>query len=233
MYYLGLIPARGGSKGIPRKNTTLLAGLPLISYSIQAANQSTRLDQCVVSTDDEQIKSVAEEYGGNVPFLRPEALSADASSAGDVMGHAINELCLDPDRTAIVYLQPTSPLRTTDDIDSAIAHFEKSSADTLVSVVEVPHNFAAESQMILRDGQLSPLFDNVALQRQAKAIRYARNGPAILICRARNIIEGRSFYDSKLKVVPMVMPIQRSVDIDDISDLLIAENTLKQQENRL
>ena len=224
MYYLGIIPARGGSKGIPLKNIAPLAGAPLIAYAIEAANSSTLLRRTIVSTDDEQIKKVALENGGDVPFLRPIGFSKDNSSASEVIIHALQELQLDIDSTAVVYLQPTSPFRQSKDIDDAISLFESSSADTVVSVVEVPHNFSAESQMVIKDGSLNTLLQKkTLLSRQEKEVRYARNGPAVLVCRARNIIDGIPFYDSRLKVMPVIMPLERSIDIDTPFDLKIAE----------
>jgi CMP-N,N'-diacetyllegionaminic acid synthase len=224
MYYLGLIPARGGSKGVPGKNIRMLRGKPLIAYTIEAAQASRRLHRTVVSTDDDDIKRVAEACGAELPFQRPAICSTDNASAIDVMQQALGSLKLPQSDTAIVYLQPTSPMRDASDIDNAIELFEESDADTLVTVMPVPHQYGVESQMEIEDQKLHRIISTpVPLRRQEKPQRYARNGPAILICRAVNIARDMDFYDPSLNIVPMIMPTARSQDIDSEIDFCITE----------
>jgi N-acylneuraminate cytidylyltransferase len=118
-----LIPARGGSKRLPRKNVKLLVDKPLIAWSIEVAKASKYIDRVVVSTDDEEIKQVSEQYGAEVPFLRPEHLSNDHASSFDVIKHAIGFLKLDQPNELIVLLQPTSPLRLVSELDTALEFF--------------------------------------------------------------------------------------------------------------
>ena len=142
--YLSIIPARGGSKGIPNKNIVNIAGKPLIQYTIEAALNSKSLHSLIISTDDKKIAEVGKNCGVEIPFMRPAKLARDDTPAIDVVLHALDWLkendSYEPD--AVVLLQPTSPLRTEKHIDEAIQLFVEENADTVVSIVEVPHNFS-------------------------------------------------------------------------------------------
>jgi N-acylneuraminate cytidylyltransferase len=142
MKILGLIPARGGSKGIPRKNIKPLGGKPLIAYSIEAGLKSRYLDKVLVSTDDEEIAQVARQYGADVPFIRPAELARDDTPTLPVIQHALRFLA-DKGETydAVCLLQPSSPFRTPAFIDAAIEKYVRSGADSLVTVRRVPHHF--------------------------------------------------------------------------------------------
>ena len=129
---LAIVPARGGSKGIKKKNIVDFHGKPLIAWSIEAAKGSKYLTQCVVSTEDEEIAAIAKAHGGTVPFIRPRHLSLDDSKSDDVVLHTLENMNGDFD--IVVLLQPTSPLRVSSDIDTAIEMFLGSNAKTLVSV---------------------------------------------------------------------------------------------------
>jgi len=132
---LGLIPARGGSKGVPRKNIRELAGIPLIAHSIQAARDATAIDSVVVSTDDEEIAEVADSHGARVPFMRPSELAMDKAPTAPVITHALETLHdAGEEHDAFVLLQPTSPLRTVTHIDEAYSLYEESDADPVISV---------------------------------------------------------------------------------------------------
>src|SRR5690242_3805240 len=131
---LAIVPARGGSKGVPRKNIRALAGKPLIGYSILAAKASRYIDRCILSSDDEEIISVARAAGCEVPFVRPAELASDAADGLDVVRHALKALPGKYDY--VVNLQPTSPLRSTGDIDGAIELCVGTGARTCASVVE-------------------------------------------------------------------------------------------------
>ena len=141
---LGVITARGGSKGIPGKNIKLLAGKPLISYTIEAAKKSGVFDRLILSTDDESIARVAKDYGCDVPFMRPKDLAEDKTAHLPVLQHAVNWLKenenYSPD--AVMILQPTAPLRQDFHIKEATELFFRSGADSVVSVSEIPQHFS-------------------------------------------------------------------------------------------
>jgi CMP-N-acetylneuraminic acid synthetase len=143
MHVLAVIPARAGSKGIPGKNIRPLNGRPLLAYSVDAARESRTVTRVVVSTDDEEIARVAREAGAEVPFLRPAALAGDAVPMLDTLQQVVAALksadAYCPD--IIVLLQPTSPLRTAAHVDAAVTLLLETSADSVVSVVDVPHQF--------------------------------------------------------------------------------------------
>jgi CMP-N-acetylneuraminic acid synthetase len=221
---LGLIPARGGSAGIPRKNLASLAGRPLIAHTIAAALAASRLERVVVSTDDAEIAEAARAAGAEAPFLRPAELAADAAPALMVIRHAVDWL---RDREgwraeAVVYLQPTSPLRPAARIDQAVELLLAGPADTVVSVVEVPHNLVPGSQMRLDDqGMLEPCLDRPGpLRRQEKPRLYARNGPAVLALRPAAWRREALYAGPTL---PLVMGRWESLDIDGPEDLELAQ----------
>ena len=222
---MGLIPARGGSKGIPGKNLVLLRGRPLVAWTAEAARGS-RLDRVVVSSDDAAIIRAA-TAGGTVeaPFVRPAELAADDTPAIDVVLHAIGwmaeQRAYRPD--AVMLLQPTSPLRTRRHIDEAIETFERRGADSLVSVVRTPHSMVPESAMRLDDaGWLQPYvpLDERANLRQKKPAYYARNGAAIYLVHRDVLLQRRSLYGDH--IAPYVMSREDSVDIDEPFDLELA-----------
>lgn len=215
---LGLIPARGGSKGIPNKNLVDLGGKPLLARSIEPALSSV-LDTVVVTSDSREILDVAEQYGATA-LERPAEFATDTSSAAAVISHALSTLT--PSPTYVCYLQPTSPFRRTRHIDEAVALAKKSGSDTVVSVMPVPHAHAPGSVMKLDErGRLHPAFDmKDPLHRQSKPVFYARNGPAVLIIRAERFIETGTFYDGVTHAY--VMDRESSLDIDDPFDLKLA-----------
>lgn len=227
MNTLGLITARGGSKSIPKKNIAPLAGKPLLAHTCEAARQSGVLSRVVLSTDDAEIADVGRACGVEVPFMRPAEISGDDAKSIDVALHAIDWLAENEGWHAdvLVLLQPTSPLRTAQHIAEALDVLNQTGADTVVSVVEVPHRFSPYSVMRLEAGRLhhfweGPLpFDR--FRRQSVPVLYARNGPALLLTRVPVLQERRSFYGEH--VAPYVMGEQDSVDIDTPLDLQIAE----------
>ncbi len=226
MKILGVIPARSGSKSIPHKNITPLLGKPLIEYTFDAALGCKHLDRTILSTDDESYAALAKKHGIEVPFLRSPELAKDDTGMAEVLQDILRKLAADsyyPD--AITLLQPTSPLRRTEHIDSAIEHFCTTKANTLVSVQEVPHQFSPSSLMRLDDGFLVPAQEGkMILRRQDKPKLYARNGPAILIADRATLESGRLYGD---KIVPFTMDAADSVDIDGPIDLLVAETILR------
>jgi CMP-N,N'-diacetyllegionaminic acid synthase len=224
---LGLIPARGGSKGVPRKNVARLAGRPLIAYTCEAARSSRLLDRVIISTDDEEIARVARDHGADAPFLRPASLAADDTPMMDVIRHAVAELARQAYAAdAVALLQPTSPLRTAAHIDCAIELLQSSGADTVVSVLRVPHSFNPSSLMHMEGKYLVPNDRASALRRQDKPTLYARNGPAILILTNHAIENGAPYA---MNVVGFEMSAADSIDIDTPDDLLFAEFRLGQR----
>jgi CMP-N-acetylneuraminic acid synthetase len=212
---VALIPARGGSKCIPRKNLAPLAGKPLIAWAIEAAFESETVGRTVVSTEDAEIAEVARGLGAEV-VERPAALATDDSPMLDVVVHALESF---GPVEILVLLQPTSPLRRPAHVDGAVALLRSSGADAVVSVVEVPHVYRPASLMALEGDRLTRLDDTTYATRADKPIAYARNGPAILALRADRI--GGDLYRGDLR--GYVMDHRDSVDVDEPFDLELAE----------
>ncbi len=219
---VGIVPARGGSVGIPRKNVKLFGGKPLIAWSIEVARQSRHLDCVIVSTDDEEIARVARGYGADTPFMRPPDLATDTATAIDVVLHALDRI---PDADAITLLQPTSPLRSPEDVDGAIEAWH-SAGSTVVGVTR-----ARKSPNLLyriEGGALVPLLDSAApgANRQQWPPAYLLNG-AIYVADRKDLVRDRSFLTPSTRAY--VMPPERSVDIDDELDWRYAEYLLRPQ----
>lgn len=228
MKILAVIPARGGSKGIPRKNIALLRGRPLIAFTIDAARAATSLDRIVVSTDDAEIAATSRGLGAEV-VMRPADLAGDEASTLSVLQHAVAELARAAYRPdAVMTLQPTSPLRTSRHIDDAARAFANdASADSLVSCVEVPHVFHPYSVMRRTvEGYLVPFLDLPQPgRRQDKEPVFARNGAAIYITRTERL--GEFIFGGRL--MPYMMPEKASIDIDSLADLAAAECMLAER----
>ena len=230
MRVLAVIPARGGSKGIPNKNLALLCGRPLLAYTADAVKESKRLTRTIVSTDDERIADCARSLGLEVPFMRPSSLAGDDVPMLPVLRHAVDALQTDGfSADIVVLLQPTSPLRRGEHIDAAVDWLERVRGDSVVSVVEVPHQFNPASVMRLDDGLLKPFLEGpTATRRQDKPRVYARNGPAVLAVHARVLKEG-SLYGNESW--PLVMSPDDSLDIDTPLDLRLVESALAARTN--
>ena len=224
---LGLITARGGSKGIPRKNIKMLAGKPLISWTIETALQSQHLDWVVVSTDDEEIARVAREWGAHVPFIRPADLARDDSSHISVVIHALDWLekteHLEPEY--VMLLQPTSPLRTVQDIDEAIGLAKVHDAVAVVSVCEAKHH-PFLCKRVLDDGTIEDFMPSTVAykRRQDFPVVYAVNG-AIYLNQRESLVRDRTFFP--VETYPYVMPPERSLDIDTPWEVHLAELILR------
>jgi CMP-N-acetylneuraminic acid synthetase len=215
MRTLAVVPARGGSKGLPGKHLRLLAGRPLLAYTAEAALGSRTLTRTVVSTDDDAIAAAARSLGLDVPFRRPAALAADDTPMLPVLQHALAEAGAKA-FDAVVLLQPTSPLRRSAHVDDAVRLLESSGADSVVSVVEVPHQFSPVSVMRLDEGRLRGYVDGPMItRRQDKPQLFARNGPAVLAVRAP-VLAGGSLYGTDIR--PLIMSAEDSVDIDSAAD---------------
>ena len=232
MKVLGVITARGGSKGIPGKNLRPLAGKPLLHYTIDAARASAALDRLVLSTDDEAIAEAARALGCEVPFLRPAELARDETPHLPVMQHVVRWLDehdgYRPD--AVMILQPTSPLRRSDDITASIALLERTGADSVLSVSEVPAHVHPMRTLRLDDEDRAVLFvtgDPVRRRinrRQDLPPAWTMNG-AVYVCRTGVLFgDEPSLYGDD--TVAYRMPAEYGISIDDLDDWAVAERAL-------
>lgn len=222
--HIAVIPARGGSKSIPRKNLALAGGRPLLDWTADAALGAARVGRAILSTDDAAIAAHGRALGLEVPGLRPAQLAADDTPIIPVLAELLDRLGEEP--ASLVLLQPTSPLRTARHVDEAIALFEASGARTVVSVTEVPHRFNPLSVMTMEAGRLAPFIAQAAevLRRQDKPRVYARNGPAVLVVSPAQVREGRLYGDH---TVGYVMEAEGSLDVDDAADLAVVDQALR------
>lgn len=218
---IAIIPARGGSKRIPRKNIKLLAGKPLVFYTIKAALKSKYLDRIIVSTEDKEIEGITKKYGSEV-IKRPKALAKDKSPTIDVVFHILGVLEKEDYKPeAVVLLQPTSPLRATEDIDEAVRIFLNQDCKSVVSVCQYAHSpywfFKIEKK------RLKPLLGRKYFQLQSQDLPpvYLPNG-AVFVASPETLLKYRGF-DNNDKILPYIMPSQRSIDIDEELDFKLAE----------
>jgi N-acylneuraminate cytidylyltransferase len=234
MRVLGIITARGGSKGIPGKNLKLLGGKPLIDYTIDAAND-TPLDRLILSTDDPRIAKVARDLGCEVPFMRPAELARDETIHLDVIVHAVKWLRDHAGYLAdvVLTLQPTSPLRSSADIAAALRMLELSGADSVVSVNEVPpHNHPMRMLKVGADGMATlfatgqPVRTRVNRRQDLPPV-FVMNG-AVYACRTEAVLADEpSLYGDRVVAYPM--PRERSISIDTLEDWDEAERQLANQ----
>jgi len=231
---LGVITARGGSKGIPGKNLKLLAGKPLIAYSIDAAQRSGVFDRLVLSTDDPLIAAAARALGCEVPFMRPAELALDSTPHLPVMIHAVAWL-RDRERyqcDAVMILQPTSPFRTPDDIRAAVRLLESSGADSVVGVSPAPPHFNPMRMLAADDAGFARLFvtgepvRRRAVRRQDLPDVWAIN-EAIYLFRTQLLFDAEpSLYGDR--TVIYAMPAERGLAIDDARDWDAAERAIEE-----
>lgn len=221
---LGLIPARGGSKGIPGKNLVPLFGKPLVAWTIEAAATSRTMDRTILSTEDEGIASAARSLGCEVPFLRPKELAADDTPGIEPVLHALSMI---RGFDIVVLLQPTSPLRTALDIDAAVTALVSNGAPAVVSVTEAASH-PAWTYQVDEQGRLVPFLPAASrpTRRQELPTAWALNG-AIYVARTAWIMDSRSFLCPETIAFPM--PAERGLDIDEPLDLLIAEAVFRHQ----
>lgn len=226
MSILAVIPARGGSKGVPEKNIRELNGIPLIAHTILAAKKVNRLSKVIVSTDSEKIAEVSRHYGAEVPFIRPDYLATDTASSIDVVMHTIEYFKQTRvEFNDLILLQPTSPLRDEGDIDNSLDLYLGNKCDSVVSVCEAetnPYLF----KRIDDEGTLHDFIahDNKHMRRQDMPKLYRLNG-AIYITSVRLLEEKRSFYGNV--VLPYIMNSFKSIDIDNEIDFELAELFMK------
>ena len=221
-----MITARGASISVPSKNVAQLAGKPLIAWTIEAARSARTLRRVIVSTDDNECAAVAQAWGAEAPFLRPAALARDDSPHVDTVVHAIEWLADAGDRPEFVMvLQPTSPLRTSADIDAAVQLAVARDASAIVSVAEaVTHPFL--TVRITEEGRLADFVPKQPgyLRRQSFPTVYALNG-AIYLLRCDGVMRNRSMCPDGTHAY--IMPVDRSLDVDTLWDLHVAELILK------
>lgn len=220
---LALIPARGGSKGVPRKNIQILLGKPLIAWTIETALQASSVGRVVVSTDDAEIAEVAKTFGAEVPFMRPAALAQDDTPDFPVLAHALENIAAE----VIVWLRPTAPLRTVADIDQAIATLAETGAD---SVRSVSTSKAHPYWMKTLDGDILRPFvpdrdERSYPRRQTLPPAYVLNG-VVDVTTAKTAKGGTMWGE---KIAAYVMPADRAVDIDTETDFTIAESLLQRR----
>lgn len=223
---LCMIPARGGSKRVKRKNVRDLNGQPLISYTIQAANESGLFDEVIVSTEDEEIAAVAEEYGASVPFERPEELASDTAQVVDVTDHTLeyyDEQGREFDQLAV--LLATAPLRTATDLENAYRKFEAApEAEFLMSVTE--YRYSPFEALHEEDGYLKNYWNEFSGRRSQERPDLVVDTGAAYIMDVDAYKRERTFYGPKL--VGYHIPPERSVDVDEPFDLKLAEFLLQQ-----
>jgi CMP-N,N'-diacetyllegionaminic acid synthase len=228
MQILGIIPARGGSKGVPGKNIKMLADKPLISHTIESALHS-QLTKTIVSTDDENIANLAKEAGIEVPFIRPPEISGDTAKSIDVALHALSEMeKIDKCQyDAIMLLQPTAPFKTAEDIDQCIKILEANpQADSVISVVDVLAHHPARMKYLENGKLIDPPFCETYENQNRQELRpmYIRNG-AIYLTRRNTLL--KHSYKGQVCMAHVMSEI-RSINIDTIRDFKLAEWTYQQ-----
>ena len=223
---VGIIPARGGSKGIPDKNLKVLAGKPLLAYTADSARASGVIDRLVLSTDSADIAELGKSLDIEVPFMRPAELAADDTAMLPVLQHAVEKLEDDGWRAEIVVLlQPTSPLRKASHILDAVEKLRNEDCDSVVSVVEIPELFSPQKALREQDGALHFWLDEAKqiTRRQQLERAYAREGTVYVFWRDV-LMEKNSIYGEKC--LPLVLAAEESMNLDDIEDWQIAEAKL-------
>jgi CMP-N,N'-diacetyllegionaminic acid synthase len=222
---LAIIPARGGSKRIPKKNLAHIGGKSLLAWTIQAAKNTQKVSHILVSTDDMEIVEAARAMGIDVPWLRPEALSTDATPTLDVLLHALKWAVqkLTPVPEFAVLLEPTAPLRKAEQIDEAISLLMNSDADCVASVSELPHVFHPEEVLIVEHGSLQPYLRERTMDsrqlRNEQSSAYVLNG-LVYAFRIQSALSGYGLFGRK--TIPMITRWEDFLDIDTPEDLELA-----------
>jgi len=216
--FLAIIPARGGSKRLPRKNILDLCGKPLIAWSIEAGLKSQYIDKVVVTSDDDEILAISKKYGADI-INRPDELASDTSTTFDAIKHTIDNLNT---YDYVVLLQPTSPLRDEMHIDEAIELLESKNTDAIVSVCEMDHS-PLWSNTLPDDGSMSNFMRDEVLNKRSQDLeKYYRLNGAVYICKTEKLLEEKSFF-LKENICAYKMNKKNSIDIDDEIDFKMAE----------
>ncbi|MFA6013575.1 MAG: acylneuraminate cytidylyltransferase family protein [Gallionellaceae bacterium] len=221
--YLAIIPARGGSKRLPRKNVLDFGGKPLIAWTIEAALGCPFLDEVMVTTDDFEIAEVAKKYGANVPFFRPEALASDTATSFDAIKHTIDYYRFELGRRFdfVVLLQPTSPLRNSRNISEAIALRAQKNAEAVISVCEVDHSPLWMNTLPADHNMVGFIREDVKDTRSQDLETFYRLNGAIYIVSVDVLLEQKTFIPEQ-NAYAYTMSAECSVDIDTKSDLQLA-----------
>ena len=224
--FLVIIPARGGSKRLPRKNVLDLCGKPLIAWSIEAGLNSKYIDKVVVSSDDDEFLEISKKFGAET-IKRPEKLASDTATTFDTIKHTIDNL---EKYDYIVLLQPTSPLRNEKHINEAIELLENKNADAVVSVCEMDHS-PLWSNTLPEDGKMNNfLRDEILNKRSQDLDKYYRLNGAIYICKTDKLLENRGFF-LKDNIFAYMMDRKSSIDIDEEIDFKMANMLAEMVEN--
>lgn len=223
--FLAIIPARSGSKGLKDKNIKELNGKPMISYTIEAAKNSNIFDDIIVSTDSQKYANISLEYGASVPFLRPEYLSTDIATTNDVIEYIIEELKKNgKEYDYFMILQPTSPLRTLEDMLGAVKLLFEKDANSVVSVCEAEHS-PLYMNTLDESLSMSGFISKDTKTRRQELPKYYRLNGAIYISKVDFFLRYKDFY--REKSFAYIMDKKRSIDIDDEYDFFIAESLMK------
>jgi len=216
--FLAIIPARGGSKRLPRKNILDLAGKPLIAWSIEAGLNSKYIDKVIVSSDDAEILDISKQYNAQI-IVRPNYLASDTATTFDAIKHTIDNV---EQYDYIVLLQATSPLRNNQHIDEAIELLESKNADAVVSVCEMDHSPLWSNTLDESLSMQGFLKDEVLNKRSQDLEKYFRLNGAIYICKTDELLEEKSFFLKK-SIFAYMMDRESSVDIDEEIDFKIVK----------
>ena len=228
---VAIIPARGGSKRIPRKNLVVAGGRSLLSWAVQAAKTARQVGKVIVSTDDDEIAQAARVLGVEIPWLRPTELSQDNTTTLDVVIHALKWAVqnVKPTPEFGVLLEPTAPLRTSQHVDEALNILAGSDADSVVSVSELPHTFNPEETLVIEQDVLRPYVAeksmNTRCLRGQQSPAYIQNG-LVYAFRIQAVLEQRSLYGRK--TLPLVTAWEYFLDVDTLEDLRWADFKISQ-----
>lgn len=227
---LAIIPARSGSKGIKDKNIRELNGKPLIAYTIEVARESNLFEDIVVSTDSEKYAKISKEYGAVVPFLREEKLSSDTASSLDVILDVLEKMeKLGKRYETLVLLQPTSPLRTVENLKEAYNLYLKNKANAVVSVCEMEHS-PLWSNILPIDNKMDGFLKKIGNKNRQQLEKYYRINGAVYIANTEYFRKYKDFYYENSYAY--IMPRENSIDIDEEIDFKIAEFLMKEKGNK-
>jgi CMP-N,N'-diacetyllegionaminic acid synthase len=221
--FLAIIPARGGSKRLPRKNLLQLGGKPLIAWTIEAALRCPYIDEVMVTTDDSEIAEVSKKYGAKIPFLRPDELASDNATSFDAVKHAVDfyRAELGKEFDFIIMLQPTSPLRTSFNISEAIKQCAEKQASAIISVCEVDHSPLWMNTLPSDQSMSYFIREDVKNKRSQDLPKNYRLNGAIYICEVSRMLNEKTFFISQ-DIYAYIMSKETSIDIDDLFDFNLA-----------
>lgn len=228
---LSIITARGGSKRLPRKNIKLLNGKPMIAYAIEAANKSKYIDRLIVTTDDSKIANISKKFGAEIPFMRPPELSNDTASSLVVLQHAVKwmEVKENYKPDIIVLIQPTSPFVLADDVDKTIEKIINNDSDSCFSVCEIKER--PEWMFYLDGDRARPYVKKVSETARSQDFSplFITNGAVYAM--KTDLLMKRNMIRNRKNSSVHTMPVNRSIDIDTLTDFRLAELLMKENKN--